>query len=152
MMIAMVEYCVHLWMPYSCSLVPTLAVSVQTFPLNVTLYQQTYIDLICDPSIIEAVDTEVNISLTWTAYDKDGRSIDITEGDYNITNQSDNSTLRVDKLLISRDDMAVYGCLVSVTPRSWSPYVTGSESNAGNITLSVRGKLCTFLNWINYLK
>ena len=118
-------------------LVPIIAMSLQTFPSDVTLYEDTYIDLICDPTIPEAVDTEVSISFTWTGPDG-GEIIDTGgQGAYTITGETDSSTLRIEQLMLSRDNMAVYSCLVSVTPRSGSAYIVGSESNMADITLTV---------------
>ena len=122
-------------------IVPAFAVSVQMFPSNVTLYAETYIDLICDHNITEAVDTVVDISFMWTAHDSNGTSIDIGGDGYDISDQSSNSILRIKRLTIPRDDMAVYSCLVSVTPSAGSVYITGNVSNINNLTLSVSGKL-----------
>ena len=61
--------------------------SVQTFPSGVTLYEETFIDLICDPNITEAVDTEVDISFAWTGPDGNGESIHIGGEGYNVTEQ-----------------------------------------------------------------
>ena len=138
-----IYYCVAVLL---FSLVPIIAVSVQTFPSEIdeeNLYEDTYVDLICDPDISEAVDTAVNISFTWTARGSDGESIEIRGDEYTITNQSSNSTLRIEQLAIDRNNMAVYSCLVSVTPSPGSAYIIGSESNMGDITLTVNGKLCT---------
>ena len=137
-----IYYCVAILL---FSIVPTLAVSVQTLPSEIdegNLYEDTYIDLFCDPDISEVVDTAVNISFTWTARGSDGESIDIRGDGYNITDQFDNSTLRIERLAIGRDNMAVYSCLVSVTPISGSVYIIGSDSNIDDITLTVNGKLC----------
>ena len=138
-----IYYCVSVLL---FSLVPIIAVSVQTLPSEIdegNLYEDTYLDLICDPYITESVDTAVSIFFTWTARDSNGESIDIGGGGYTITNQSNNSTLRIERLAIDRDNMAVYSCLVSVSPSSGSVYIIGSESNMGDITLTVNGKLCT---------
>ena len=127
------------------SLVPIVAVSVRTFPSEIDedhLYEDTYVDLICDPDITFAVDTAVNISFTWTAHDSNGESIEIRGDGYNINDRFDNSTMRIERLVIDRDNMAVYSCLVSVTPSSGSAYIIGSESNMGDITLTVNSKLC----------
>ena len=115
--------------------------SVQTLPPDVTLYEDTYIDLICDPNIPEAVDTEVDISFTWTGAEGNGNSIDIGEEGYTVTDQPDNSTFRIETLDINRDDMAVYSCSVRVTPKPGSVYIRGIQSNTGSITLSVNGEL-----------
>ena len=126
------------------SVVPIIAVSLHTFPSGVDLYEETYIDLVCDPSITEVIDTEVDISFTWTGHDSNGESIDTGGGEgYTISDQSDNSTLRIEQLSISRDNMAVYSCLVNVTPILGSVYILGSESNMGDITLNVNRKLLT---------
>ena len=122
--------------------VPTFPVSVQTSPSDVILYENTYIDLTCEPNITEAVDTGVDIAFTWTASNGNGDSIDIVGGEeYTITDHPDNSTLRIERLTISRDNMAVYKCLVSVTPSTGSVYITESESIMADITLTVKSKL-----------
>ena len=121
--------------------VPAFAASVQMFPSDVALYADTYIDLICDAIISVTVDTGVNISFVWTAHDSNGTTIDIREDNYTITAQSNYSTVRIKRLSISRDHMAVYNCLVSVTPSSESVYITGNESNIIDITVTVSGKL-----------
>ena len=114
--------------------------SVQTFPPDVSLYTGTYIDLICHPNITEAVDTGVNISFTWTAHDSNGQIIDIGGEGHTTTDQSANSTLRIEQLTIDYN-MAVYNCLVSIIPNSKSAYINGNESSMDNITLNVIGKL-----------
>ena len=119
---------------------------MQTFPAQIDedkLYEDTFVDLICDPNVTETVDTAVNLSFNWTASDSNGESIDIRGEGYNVTDQFDNSTLRIVRLTIDRDNMATYICSVSVTPSSGSDHIIGSESNMGNITLTVNGKLCT---------
>ena len=140
----------HLVITYSCVLqivsqllfiVPAFAVSVQTFPSDVTLYADTYIDLICDHNITDTVDTVVDISFMWTAHDSNGTSIDIGSDGYSITDQSNNSTLRIERLAIPRDNMTVYSCLISVTPSAGSVYITGKVSNINDLTLSVSSKL-----------
>ena len=136
------------------SLVPIIAVSVQTFPSEIdehNLYEDTYVDLICDPDITAAVDTGVNISFTWTARDSNGESINIKGDEYAITDQSNNSTLRIERLAVDRDNMAVCSCLVSVSPSSGSVYIIGSDSNMGDITLIVNGMLCTTENCSNII-
>ena len=131
-----------MWLFTYSSIVPIIAVSLHTFPSGVDLYEYTYIDLVCDPHITEAVDIEVDISFTWTGRHSNGESIDTGGGEeYTISDQSDKSILRIEQLSISRDNMAVYSCLVNVTPISGSVYIVGSESNVANITLNVNGKL-----------
>ena len=104
------------------------------------LYEKTYIDLICDLSVSEVFGIEVNISITWTAHDSNGESIQIGGDEYKVTDQTYNSTLRIGQLNISRDNMAVYSCLVNLTPSSGALYVNGSESYMDDITLTVKGK------------
>ena len=117
--------------------------SVQTLPTQIedNLYEDTYVNLICDPYITEAVDRAVNISFTWTACGSNGESTDIGDG-YTITDQSNNSTQQIERLDRDRDNMAVYSCLVSVTASSGSVYIIGSDSNMGDITRTVNRKLC----------
>ena len=115
--------------------------TVRTFPYGVELFEDTYIDLICEPNITDAIDTEVDIFVSWTACRSNGESIYIGGEDYTITNDSDSSTLRIERLTMDRDDMALYHCLVNVTPSSESDYVIGSAPSMGGITLDVNGKL-----------
>ena len=143
-----ITYICVLWILFEFSfIVPAFAVSVQTFPSDVNLYEDTYIDLICDYNITEAVDTVVDISFMWTAHDSNGTSINIGGDEYNITDQSYDSILRIKQLTIPRDHMAVYSCLVRATPIAGSVYITGNISNINNLTLFVSGKLrnnCVF--------
>ena len=140
----------HMVVQFFLHIVPTFAVSVLTFPSNVTkLYEDTYIDLLCYTNITEVANAGVNISFTWTAHDNHGASIDIEGEGYTITDQSNNSTLRIERLTMKHDNMAVYSCLVSAMPISGSVYITGSESNMDDITLNVSGKLYTNENCSN---
>ena len=113
--------------------------SVQTSPSGVALYVGTYIDLICDPNITEAVDTEIDITFTWTAHDSNGQNVDTGGEGYTTTDRSDNSTLRIEQLTMN-DNMAVYSCLVCIIPNSNSAHTTGNESSM-DITLNIIGKL-----------
>ena len=125
------------------SIVPSFAVSVQTYPSGVMLYEETYIDLICDHNIPEAVDTGVDIFFTWIGLKSNGESIAIEAADYTTTDQFYNSTLHIRKLSISRDNMAKYSCLVSATLSSGSVYIDRCEPSVGDLTLTVSGKLHT---------
>ena len=61
------------------------------------------------------------------------------------------STLRIGSLSNTRDNGAIYSCIVSVLPFPLSSYIAGNENN-NNITLNVAGIIinCTYSNNNNY--
>ena len=90
------------------------------------LISSTYIDLVCEPDTSSINVT--NIVFTWT-----GPNGMISNGsDYTVTNQADNSTLRIAELDDHRDNNAAYTCSVS-----------GDVQGNNSLTLSVRGMLKT---------
>ena len=109
------------------------SVTLRTEPPGATAFNEsTYIDLVCDPGI-DSSNGGV-FSFSWT-----GPNGIVSDGsDYAITNQADNSTLRIQRLSVSRDNNAEYTCLVTV--------VLGNGTVQGNnsLTLSVQGALNNF--------
>ena len=109
----------------------TVNVTLQTEPPDVAiLIESTYIDLVCDLDIDSGNVVDMFL-FTWT-----GPNGIVTDGtDYTITDQVDNSTLRIEELSVDRDNNAEYTC--SVTAVVGNDTVQGSNS----LTLSVRGML-----------
>ena len=118
--------------------VPPPTVNVTTNPVNLgDLIEGTYIDLVCNASVNEEIDTgNANISIAWF---KNGNPIS-NGSDYIISEVMELSgnyisTVRIVELEIGND---VYKCSVSVVP-SVLTYVTGS-TGSDEITTMVRGK------------
>ena len=118
--------------------VPSPVVNVNTNPVNPgDLIEGTYIDLVCNASVNEGIDTgDADISIAWF---KDGNPIS-NGTDYIISEVIESSgsyisTVRIVELGIGYD---VYKCSVSVVPYV-STYVTGSNGS-DEITTMVRGK------------
>ena len=99
-------------------------VTVQTEPPNATIFiTTTYVDLVCDLDIDSS--DGVDISFTWT-----GPNGIVTDGsDYTITDQADNSTLRVSPIDVGRDHNAEYTCLVTA--------VLDNDTVEGNSSLTL---------------
>ena len=109
----------------------TVNVIVRTEPPDVaTLIESTYIDLVCDVDIGNSSGVDM-FFFTWT-----GPNGIVSDGTaYSITDEVDNSTLRIERLSVGRDNNTEYTCIVTA--------VVGSTTFQGNntITLSVRGML-----------
>ena len=126
---------------YFILVVPTPDVIITTDPHNVgTLVEGTYIDLVCNVTINDAVDTDVNINIEWS---RNGGSPLMNSSDYSISPislVSDQyiSTIRIEELMTS-DNGATFSCSVSIQPSPLSAYIAGSNGDS-SITLSVEGK------------
>ena len=108
---------------------------MQTQPPGVTLLDNTYIDLLCDPVINESAVAMVNF--TWIG-PPDNTIITEDETLYTITNQPTNSTLRIESLDLSRDHGSVYTCVVSAALNLDFDIDTLIQLNS-SVTLSVDG-------------
>ena len=103
-------------------------VTVGTEPSDATIFTTSaYVDLVCDHDI--ASSDGFDISFTWTG----PNGIVSNESDYTITDQIDNSTLRIERLNFVRDYNAMYTCLVTAVLDN----VTVQGNNG--ITLRVQG-------------
>ncbi len=121
-------------------IVPPPIVQVTTDPDNInTLIEGTYIDLVCNSSINEGVDTDIIVTVVWS---KDGTTIangtDYSIGNVTLVSGYYISTVRIEQLLVT-DNNAVFNCTVTATP-TVSTFITENNGNGG-ITLSVQGML-----------
>ena len=118
--------------------VPLSIVDVNTNPVNPGgLIEGTYIDLVCNASISEGIDTgDANINITWS---KNGNPIS-NGSDYIISEVVESSSNYISTVRIVELEKGdnVYKCSVSVVP-SVLTYVTGS-TGSDEITTIVRGK------------
>ena len=128
-------------------------VTVSSYPLNTSiLVESTYLDIVCTVNISYAVNTGVSVDVEWF---HNGGSPLTNSSDY--TNSSltmlgshmYTSTLRIESLSNTRDNVAMYYCTVSVLPSPVSSYITGNE-NSNNLKLNVAGTIlnCTYFNSI----
>ena len=93
----------------------------------------TYADLVCELDIDSS--DGVNISFTWTG----PNGIVRNGSDYTITDEVDNSTLRINQINVSRDNNANYTCSVAT--------LLSNETVQGHIILDVQGMLaCSWYN------
>ena len=118
-------------------IVPPPVVEVTTDPDNLgTLIEGTYIDLVCNSSINEGVDTDISVTVVWS----EGSNTIANGSGYSISNVKlvsgyYISTVRIEELEVT----AVFTCTVTTTP-SISTFITGNNGN-NDITLSVQGLL-----------
>ena len=121
-------------------IVPPPVVEVTTDPDNLgTLIEGTYIDLVCNSSINEGVDTDISVTVVWS----EGSNIIANGSGYSISNVKlvsgyYISTVRIEELEVT-DNNVVFTCTVTATP-SISTFITGNNGN-NDVTLSVRGLL-----------
>ena len=126
---------------YFILVVPTPDVIITTDPPDVgTLVEGTYIDLVCNVTINDAVNTDVDVNIEWFL---NGGSPLMNSSDYSISPislVSDEyiSTIRIEELMTS-DNGATFSCSVSIQSSSLSNYISGSNRNS-SITLNVEGK------------
>ena len=112
-------------------------VEVTTDPDNLgTLIEGTYIDLVCNSSINEGVDTDISVTVVWSK----GSNTIANGSEYSISNVKQVSgyyisTVRIEELEVT----AVFTCTVTATP-SISTFITGNNGN-NDIILSVQGLL-----------
>ena len=118
-------------------IVPPPVVQVTTDPDNLgTLTESTFIDLVCNSSINEGVDTDISVTVVWL---KDGNTI-ADGSEYSISNVElvsgyYISTVRIEELEVA-DNNAVFTCTVTAT-LSISTIIIGNDE----IILSVEGLL-----------
>ena len=112
--------------------------AVDTYPVNVTLYHGTYIDLSCTVTASEYVDTNTSITTSWT-----GSTGLITNNTLYIVTTSTSSgyvtRLRIQSLDLERDNGAAYSCVTSIEPSPQNGFVLASRTN-NTLTLDVRGQ------------
>ena len=118
--------------------VPSPIVNVTTDPVNPgDLIVGTFIDLVCNVSVDQGVDSDSIVNITWSRNDLSlvtGSEFIISE--VTLGSGYYMSALRMKELTQVGSD--VYKCSVSVVP-SVSTYVTGS-TGSDEITTMVRGK------------
>ena len=120
-------------------IVPPPVVQVTTDPDNLgTLIEGTYIDLVCNSSINEGVDTDISVTVVWS----EGSDILTNGTGYSISNVElvsgyYISIVRIEELEVTNN--AVYTCTVTATPLI-STFITENNGN-NDITISVRGLL-----------
>ena len=100
------------------------------------MHEETHIDLLCDPVVNESA--VANVTFTWTG--PNAATIVTGDGDYTITNQPNNSTLRIESLERTRDNGAEYTCTVTATLRPSVESYTSLQFNS-SVTLSVNGNV-----------
>ena len=119
-------------------IVPPPVVQVTTDPDNLgTLIESTFIDLVCNSSINEGVDTDINVTVVWS---KDDNTI-ANGSEYSISNVElvsgyYISTVRIEELEVA-DNNTVFTCTVTAAP-SISTFITENNGN-NDITISVEG-------------
>ena len=100
---------------------------VTTDPPDVgTLVEGTYIDVVCNVTINDAVNTDMNVNIAWS---RNGGSPLTNSSDYSISPVSlisDQyiSIIRIEELMMI-DNGATYSCSVSIQPLYLSKYITG---------------------------
>ena len=99
--------------------------------------------MVCTVNISDAVNTGVSIDVEWS---HNGGSPLTNNSDYAISSlimigsHMYTTTLRIESLSLTRDNGAMYSCIVSVLPSPVSFYITGNE-NSNSLTLNVAGIL-----------
>lgn len=118
--------------------------SISTDPPDAVLYHGTYIELVCNATVSKQA-TNTTISTSWTG--PRGNILAINREGYTIIDkvqmpgtQNFISRLRIEQLMISRDNKANYSCIVDVAPSFISPLVLTASSTAMD-TLVVSGEL-----------
>ena len=101
-------------------------ITVRTEPPDAPVFiTSTHVELVCELDIDSS--DGASISFTWT-----GPNGIVTNGsDYTITDEVDNSTLRINRINVSRDDNASYTCSVTTS--------LSNETVQGHIVLYFQG-------------
>ena len=110
--------------------------TVRTDPPDTPVFITTYVDLVCEHDLNRTggVDTAY---FNWT-----GPNGIVNNGsDYTITDQADNSTLRIQRLIVSRDNNAVYTCSVTVVLDNDTVEGTAIVRGKNSLTLHPQGVL-----------
>ena len=137
----------------SSPLVPQPTVTVSTHPVDPSsLIETTYLDIVCTVNISDAVNTGVSVDVRWS---HNGGSPLTNNSNYTISSLTIlgshmyTSTLRIESLSITRDNGAMYSCIVSILPSPVSYYITGNKNN-NSLILNVTGIIfnCTCTNSI----
>ena len=130
----------------SLLLVPQPVVTVSTNPVDPSLLiEATYLDIVCNVNISDAVNTGVSVDVEWS---HNGGSPLTNNSDYTISSltmlgsHTYTSSLRIKSLSNTRDNGAMYLCTVSVLPSPVSSYITGNENN-NSLMLNVAGIILT---------
>ena len=119
-------------------IVPPPVVQVTTDPDNLgTLIEGTFIDLVCNSSINEGVDTDISVTVSWS----NGSNTIANGSEYSISNVKlvsgyYISTVRIEELEVT-DNNTVFTCTVTATPLI-STFITENNGN-NNIIISLRG-------------
>ena len=100
-------------------------VTVTTTP-GLTLYEATPINITCDVTLSDGVDTSTTITYQWL-----GPSLLTTGSDYTIAG----NTLRINQLMVMRDNSRTITCMATV---NGSEYVAQNTAN-GSTQLTVEG-------------
>ena len=97
---------------------------------NDTLYEDTAVDIRCNVTLSDDVDTPITIMRQWL-----GPYLLTSGFNYNITGD----TLHINQLSVSRDNNRNITCLLTVVSSVGYPYVLQS-SGSGSTQLSVAGE------------
>ena len=97
---------------------------------NDTLYENTAVDIRCNVTLSDDVDTPITIMRQWL-----GPSLLISGLDYSV----DGETIRINQLSVSRDNGRTITCLVTLISSAGYPYVLQKSVN-GSTQLSVAGE------------
>ena len=104
-----------------------------------SFYRGTQLDIICSISVDASVDTEFDLSITWT---KDSESVisdpHITISQTNVSRLEFNSTLTIISPL-DISDSAIYNCTAAVLPTD-TEGVLASNDTTSSVDISVEGK------------
>ena len=130
-------------------LVPQPVVTVSTHPVDPSLLiEATYLDIVCTINISDAVNTGVSVNVEWS---RNGGSPLTNNNDYTISSLTMlgshmyTTRLSIESLSLTRDNGAMYTCIVSVLPSPVSTYITGNENN-NSLTLNVAGIVLNYTN------
>ena len=124
---------------------PVVAVSIDHVDPS-SLIEATYLDIVCTVNISDAVNTGVSVNVEWS---HNGVSPLTNNNDYTISSLTMlgshmyTNTLCIESLSNTRDNGAMYSCIVSVLPSPVSSYITGNENN-NNLTLNVAGIILNY--------
>ena len=110
--------------------------TVRTDPPNAPIFITTYIDLVCEHDVNSTggVDTAY---FNWMG----PNGIVYSGFNYTITNRADNSTLRIKRPIVSRDNNATYTCSVTVVLDNDTVEGTASVQGESSLTLHLQGLL-----------
>ena len=102
---------------------------------NGTVYQGTVLDILCTVSVDSAVDTEVDINMTWSSDPTDPMN-----GQYvTITNTKFSSAITFSP--VDTTDSAMYTCTASVAPTASDSHdVMPSGENSHTVDIPVESK------------